>query len=124
MSFSADQPVSLPYHGPAPDLGPFEYEGIPFNRAPVLLTIGDRQGEETKPVEFQVEGVDPDRESRQLLRERTAAGRVFRLGERTFQWTPAVGQAEPIPESLLPSLTRLPSVSETITITVHPKAPT
>jgi chitodextrinase len=121
VSFPADQPVSLPYHGPAPDLGPFEYEGIPYNRTPVLLTIGNRQGEETKLLEFQVEGVDPDRDPVTYSASGLPPGAKFNPSTRMFQWTPTTGQAGSYPGVAFTIADATSSDSETITITVHPE---
>lgn len=121
VSFSANQPVSLPYYGPAPDLGPFEYEGIPYNRAPVLLTIGNRQGEETKPIEFLVEAIDPDQDPIVYSASGLPPGAVFTPSTRTFQWTPAVGQAGTYPGIAFSVADASASDIETITITVHPE---
>ena len=120
VSFSIGFPVSLPYYGDGPDIGAFEYTGSPYNRPPVLLAIGNRQGEELQTLNFTLSAVDPDGDSLTFSADGLPEESTFNELTRTFNWTPLEGQAGTYENVTFTVSDATAGDSETITITIHP----
>jgi hypothetical protein len=95
------------------------------NHAPVLAPIGARAVGEGLTLSFQVSASDPDGHALTYAASGVPAGATFDAGTRTFDWTPAFGQAGSYAVTFraTDSFVTQAADSETVTVTVEARVP-
>jgi hypothetical protein len=94
-----------------------------LNHAPVLDPIGGRSVGEGLNLNFQVHATDADGQALTYTATGLPLGATFNGGTRTFQWSPAFGQAGTYPVTFRVTDTMAAFDEETVPITVQARAP-